>query len=246
MSSTFTQFKNHGGTGILHVTSRSTINLYGCRFKQCRGSIVLEAVDAFVKITHSSFLNTLSIYSVLYLTDSVLYTTHSNFINNSNVLIARNTNLKKSQNRFIKNSHRSLFVYGGIISIDKCNFINNTAKSDVFDAIVSIQGSTRWLSVTHNTFKNNEVFSGIVSIYYSTDNIILLLASSPGSLSFFNVTRRKTREPGKIYHVRDVGIEATWPIWSAVRVNHDSVVFDGNRGEMKDRRSDCTNDCSAI
>ena len=60
MSSTFTNFNNYGS--ILYITSRSTINLYACRFKQCRGSIVLEAVDAFVKITHISFLNTLSLY----------------------------------------------------------------------------------------------------------------------------------------------------------------------------------------
>ena len=51
------------------------------------------------------------------------------------------------------------------------------------------------------------------------------------------------REPGKIYHMRDIGVEATW---SAARAYHDSAVFDGHRGEMKDRRSECTNDCSAI
>ena len=39
---------------------------------------------------------------------------------------------------------------------------------------------------------------------------------------FFNVTCRKMREPGKIYHVCDVGVEATW---SAARANHDSVVL---------------------
>ena len=60
---------------------------------------------------------------------------------------------------------------------------------------------------------------------------------------FFSVTRRKTREPGKIYHVRDIGVEATW---SAAHANHDSAVFDGNCGAMKDRRFECTNDCSAI
>ena len=27
---------------------------------------------------------------------------------------------------------------------------------------------------------------------------------------FFRVTRRERREPGKLYHVRDVGVEATW------------------------------------
>ena len=31
------------------------------------------------------------------------------------------------------------------------------------------------------------------------------IASSPGSSRFSNVTRRKRREPGKIYHVNDVG-----------------------------------------
>ena len=30
------------------------------------------------------------------------------------------------------------------------------------------------------------------------------LASSPGSTQFFNDAHRKTREPGKIYYVRDV------------------------------------------
>ena len=32
-----------------------------------------------------------------------------------------------------------------------------------------------------------------------------ILASSPGSSRFSNVARRKRREPGKIYHVNDVG-----------------------------------------
>ena len=34
------------------------------------------------------------------------------------------------------------------------------------------------------------------------------------------------REPSKIYHVHDVGVEATW---SAARANHDSAVFDGHQ-----------------
>ena len=33
----------------------------------------------------------------------------------------------------------------------------------------------------------------------------LFLALYPGSSQFFNVAHRKTREPGKIYHVHDVG-----------------------------------------
>ena len=44
-----------------------------------------------------------------------------------------------------------------------------------------------------------------------------------------DVTRRKTREPGKIYHVGDIGVEATW---SAARANHDSANFDGHRGAV--------------
>ena len=38
----------------------------------------------------------------------------------------------------------------------------------------------------------------------------IYLASSPGSLNFFNVTHRERWEPGKIYHVCDVEVEATW------------------------------------
>ena len=36
-----------------------------------------------------------------------------------------------------------------------------------------------------------------------------VVASSPGSRHVLNVARREGREPGKIYHVRDVGVEAT-------------------------------------
>ena len=36
------------------------------------------------------------------------------------------------------------------------------------------------------------------------------------------VARRERREPGKIYHVRDVGVEATW---SAARADHDSALL---------------------
>ena len=46
------------------------------------------------------------------------------------------------------------------------------------------------------------------------------------------------REHGKIYHVPDVGVEATW---SVARANHDSAVFDAHQ---EDRRSKCYNDCS--
>ena len=35
------------------------------------------------------------------------------------------------------------------------------------------------------------------------------------------------REPGKIYHVRDVGVEATW---STAHANHDSALFGGHQG----------------
>ena len=53
----------------------------------------------------------------------------------------------------------------------------------------------------------------------------LFIASSPGSPQVLNVARRERREPGKIYHVRDVGVEATWSTASA---NRDSAPFHGN------------------
>ncbi len=46
-----------------------------------------------------------------------------------------------------------------------------------------------------------------------------------------NVARRERREPGKIYHVRDVGVEITW---SAARANHDSALFDGSERTVND------------
>ncbi len=54
-----------------------------------------------------------------------------------------------------------------------------------------------------------------------------------------NVARRERREPGLVYHVRDVGVEATW---SATRANLDSARFDGSERTVNDRRSECTND----
>ena len=58
-----------------------------------------------------------------------------------------------------------------------------------------------------------------------------VLASFPGSPQVLNVARRERREPGKIYHVRDVGVEATW---SAARANHDSALFNGS-GRSRER-----------
>ena len=52
----------------------------------------------------------------------------------------------------------------------------------------------------------------------SVDNLANTLALFPGSPQVLNVARRERREPGKLYHVHDVGIEATW---SAARTNHD-------------------------
>ena len=59
---------------------------------------------------------------------------------------------------------------------------------------------------------------------------------------FFNVTCRKTREPGKLFHVRDIGIEATW---SMAHANHDLALLGGHQGSVKDHLSQCTNDCFA-
>ena len=59
--------------------------------------------------------------------------------------------------------------------------------------------------------------------------MILNASLVPRLPQFFSVTRRKTREPGRIYHVRDVGVEATW---SAARANHVSANFDGHHGAV--------------
>ena len=57
-----------------------------------------------------------------------------------------------------------------------------------------------------------------------------------------NVARRERREPDKIYHMHDVGIEATW---SAVCANHDSALYSSNHATVNDRQSECINDCPA-
>jgi hypothetical protein len=171
LSSTFTNIDAYYYDDIVYVTSQSTIHLYACRFEQYKGFVAcaLRAVDAFVTIIHSLFLNTRSLYGrVLHVIDSVLSIINSVFINNSQVLVARNTSLRISQSGFIENYGSLLVVIGGRVSIDSCNFINNTAKSSVYDATVSIE-STKWLSIRYNQFRNNEVFLGIVSIYYGTD-----------------------------------------------------------------------------
>ena len=49
----------------------------------------------------------------------------------------------------------------------------------------------------------------------------LISSLVPSLPRILNVARRERREPGKIYHVRDVGVEATW---SAARANHDSAL----------------------
>ena len=49
------------------------------------------------------------------------------------------------------------------------------------------------------TMSSQKIKGTPCSIYH--DNLALW----PGSSQFFNVVRRKTREPGKIYHMRDVG-----------------------------------------
>ena len=91
---------------ILYVTSNSKVNLYGCRFEQYKG-----AVDAKTP-------------SVLNVTDSVLSIINSIFINNTRVLLARNTSLRISQTVLKDNQGHLLLIIGGIASIDSCNFIN--------------------------------------------------------------------------------------------------------------------------
>jgi hypothetical protein len=44
----------------------------------------------------------------------------------------------------------------------------------------------------------------------------------PRLLHVLNVAHRERREPGKIYHVRDVGLGID-KTWSVVRANHDSA-----------------------
>ena len=59
---------------------------------------------------------------------------------------------------------------------------------------------------------------------------------------FFNVTCRKTRVPGKIYYMPDIGyVEA---IWSMAYANQDSAVSDDYHGAVTDSQSECYNDRS--
>ena len=53
----------------------------------------------------------------------------------------------------------------------------------------------------------------------------IYVASSPGLTQFFNVARRKTRRPGKIDHVRDVGWRelGNWPATGA-RARHELAI----------------------
>ena len=56
-------------------------------------------------------------------------------------------------------------------------------------------------------------------------SLCFLVASSPGLTQFFNVARRKTRRPGKIDHVRDVGWRelGNWPATGA-RARHELAI----------------------
>ena len=76
--------------------------------------------------------------------------------------------MRISQCGLIHNYGRLLYFIGGRVSIDRCNFINNITKSGAFDEVISTE-STKWLSIKHNKFRNNQVFLGIVGIYFSTD-----------------------------------------------------------------------------
>ena len=51
----------------------------------------------------------------------------------------------------------------------------------------------------------------------ATDHICTYSIASlvPSLPRIFNIAHRERREPGKIYHVRDVGVEATWKVWGA-------------------------------
>ena len=150
LSTTFKSNDIYYQNDILYVANNSKINLYGCRFEQYKG-----AVDAITP-------------SVLLVTDSVLSIINSIFIDNSRVLTAGNTSLRISQCGLIHNYGRLFSVIDGRVSIDRCNFINNIAKSGAFDEVISTE-STKWLSIKHNKFRNNQVFFDIVGIYFSTD-----------------------------------------------------------------------------
>ena len=157
-SSTFASNEAYFGS-IFNVTNGSTIALDTCNFKNCKGA-VLEAVNAFVNITYSLFFNT-SIYQVYYVRDSsVLTSIHTN---NSRVLSTRNTNLRVSHSEFFGNANNViLFISGGNIGIDHCQFINTIAPTTI--SLIIIQNA-KTLSITHNEFKNNNVIQGIVNIY---------------------------------------------------------------------------------
>ena len=79
LSTTFKSNDIYYQNDILYIANNSTINLYGCRFEQYKG-----AVDAITP-------------SVLLVTDSVLSIINSIFINNTRVLLARNTSLRISR-----------------------------------------------------------------------------------------------------------------------------------------------------
>ena len=70
--------------------------------------------------------------------------------------------------------------------------------------------------------KNEKLLGTHTSIGGSVSTSFNLVYPRP---HVFNIARRKRREPGKIYHVRDVGVEATWNVACA---NHDPALFDGS------------------
>ena len=159
-SSTFASNEAYHGA-ILNVTSGSAISISTCTFKKCKGDI-LKAVDAFVIIAHSFFLNT------LISSDIMIYsapTTSHNYYNNSQLLSTRNTSLSINHSEFVGNANDIiiLFLSGGNIHIHHCQFFRTVAST----TLCLIQYADK-LSITHNEFRNNNVAQGIVYIYDST------------------------------------------------------------------------------
>ena len=160
-SSTFASNEAFHG-GVINVTSGSAISISTCTFKKCKGDI-LKAVDAFVIIKHSFFLNT------LISSDVMIYsapTTSHNYYNNSQLLSTRNTSLSVNHSEFVGNANDIiiiLFLSGGNIHIHHCQFFRTIAST----TLCLIQNADE-LSITHNEFRNNNVAQGILYIYDST------------------------------------------------------------------------------
>lgn len=89
------------------IAGRNTVSIHTCKFKHNMVIHVLEAVEAFVTINHSIFLNNVmhKIYALLDVQDTSLKVSYNEFINNTaSNLIVLTIKIQKIKPSVIMNS----------------------------------------------------------------------------------------------------------------------------------------------